>query len=407
MHLGRRTLLGAASATALAGQSRAQDRVTVKIGVLGDQSGPYKDLSGSVAVECVRQAVREMAAQGIVAEVLVGDHLNKPDVGAGIVRQWFDRDGVDMVTDIPNSAVALAVASVCREKDKVFINSGAGTVDLTGAQCSPNTVHWTYDTWMLAHSTGGAMVKQGGTKWFFITADYAFGTALERDTAAFVRDAGGTVTGSVRHPPGASDFSSYLLQAQASGAGVIGLCNAGADTVNCIKQAAEFGLGKGGTRLAALLIFISDVKALGLAVAQGLVLSSTYYWDLNDRMRAFAARMQPRIGAVRPGMDQAGCYAGTLHYLKAVAAMGAAEAKRGGGRAVVERMKAMPTDDDCFGPGTIRADGRALHPCYLFRVKAPGESKGAWDYYTLLDTIPADQAFRPLGEGGCALLRGQ
>ena len=405
MQLKRRTLLAATAAASVARRSRAQDRAVIRIGVLGDQSGPYKDLSGPVAAECVRQAVREMAGQGIAAEVLVGDHQNKPDVGAAIVRQWFDRDGVDMVTDIPNSAVALAVANVCREKDKVGINSGAGTVDLTGAQCSPNTVHWTYDTWMLAHSTGGAMVRQGGTKWFFITADYAFGTALEHDTAAFVTGAGGTVAGSVRHPPGASDFSSFLLQAQASGANVIGLCNAGADTVNCIKQAAEFGLGKGQTRLAALLIFISDVNALGLAVAQGLVLSTTYYWDLNDRTRAFAARMQPAIGGVRPGMDQAGCYAGALHYLKAVASLGTADAKRSG-RVVVERMKAMPTDDDCFGPGTIRADGRALHPCYLFQVKAPGESRGPWDYYTLLATIPADQAFRPAGEGGCALVRG-
>ena len=407
MPMSRRRLLGASSAAVLAlgGRSRAQDQATLKIGVLNDESGIYKDLSGPVSAECVRQAVREMAGHGVSAEVLVGDHQNKPDVGAGIVRQWFDRDGVDMVMDVPNSAVALAVANVCREKDKVFINSGAGTVALTGAQCSPTTVHWTYDTWMLAHSTGGALVKQGGTKWFFITADYAFGAALEHDTAAFVKGAGGTVAGSVKHPPGASDFSSFLLQAQASGANVIGLCNAGADTVNCIKQAAEFGLDRGKTRLAALLLFISDVNALGLAAAQGLVLSTTYYWDLNDRTRAFASRVASRIGGVRPGMDQAGCYAGTLHYLKAAAAMGPAEAKRSG-KATVERMKVMPTDDDCFGPGSIRADGRALHPCYLFAVKTPGESKGPWDYYKLLDTIPADQAFRPMNEGGCALLRG-
>jgi branched-chain amino acid transport system substrate-binding protein len=407
MPMSRRTLLGATSAAVLAraGRARAQDQATIRIGVLNDESGIYKDLGGPVSAECTRQAVREMAGHGVTAEVLVGDHQNKPDVGAGIARQWFDRDGVDVVVDVPNSAVALAVANVCREKDKVFLDSGAGTVDLTGKQCSPTTVHWTFDTWMLAHSTGSAMVKQGGTKWFFITADYAFGYALEHDTAAFVKSAGGTVVGAVKHPPGTSDFSSFLVQAQGSGANVIGLCNAGSDIVNCIKQAAEFGIDPSKTRLAALLLFISDVNALGLAAARGLVLSSTYYWDLNARTRAFADRVAPRLGGVQPGMGQAGCYAGTLHYLKAVAAMGAAEAKRSG-TATVERMKAMPTDDDCFGQGSIRADGRVLHPCYLFEVKAPGESKGPWDYYKLLNTIPADQAFRPVSEGGCALVRG-
>ena len=407
MPMDRRTLLGATGGAvlAMAGRARSQGQTTIKIGVLNDESGIYKDLSGPVSVECIRQAVREMAGHGVTAEVLVGDHQNKPDIGAGIVRQWFDRDGVDMVADVPNSAVALAVANVCREKDKVFVDSGAGTVDLTGKQCSPNTIHWTFDTWMLAHSTGGAMVKQGGTKWFFITADYAFGLALEHDTAAFVTGAGGAVVGSAKHPQGTSDFSSLLLQAQASGANVIGLCNAGADTVNCIKQAAEFGLDRSKTRLAGLLLFISDVHALGLPVAQGLVLSSTYYWDLNDRTRAFANRVAPRIGGVRPGMGQAGGYAGTLHYLKAVVAMGSAQAKRSG-VATVARMKAMPTDDDCFGQGSIRADGRVLHSCCLFQVKAPSASKGSWDYYELLDTIPADQAFRPLSEGGCAFVHG-
>ena len=263
MQTTRRTILAAAGAAALTRPLRAQS-TALKIGVLNDQSGIYKDLSGPVSVACVKQAIAEMTPHGITAEVLVGDHQNKPDIGAAITRQWIDRDGVDMVIDIPNSAVALAVANVCREKDKVYINSGAGTVDLTGSQCAATTVHWTYDTWMLAHSTGGAMVKQGGTHWFFITADYAFGAALEKDTTAFVKSAGGTVVGSIKHPPGATDFSSYLLQAQASGANVIGLCNAGSDTVNCIKQAAEFGLDRGKTKLAALLVFISDVNALGL-----------------------------------------------------------------------------------------------------------------------------------------------
>ena len=406
MFLKRRALLGAAAAAAALPLSRARGQQPVlKIGVLGDQSSLYRDLSGPVSVACVQQAVKEMGAQGLRAEVVVGDHQNKPDVGAGLVREWIDRDGVDMITDVPNSAVALAVAGVAREKNKVYINSGAGTVDLTGSQCSPNTIHWTYDTWMLAHSTGGAMVKQGGDSWFFLTADYAFGAALERDTAAFVTSEGGKVLGSVKHPLATADFSSYLLQAQASGAKVIGLCNAGSDTVNCIKQAAEFGISRGGkTRLAALLIFISDVHALGLQSAQGLILSNSFYWDLNDRTRAFTKRVQGAIGDVRPGMNHAGCYAGTLHYLKTAAAMGAAEAKKSGA-ATVARMKAMPTDDDCFGAGRICEDGRTLHPAFLFEVKTAAESKAPWDYYRLLQTTPADQAFRPMSEGGCPLVK--
>jgi branched-chain amino acid transport system substrate-binding protein len=405
MAIKRRALLGTATNLAVLRGSRAQSQDTVlKIGVLGDQSSLYRDLSGPVAVACVKQAVTDFGDHGFRVEVVSGDHQNKPDIGAALTRQWFDQDSVDMITDVPNSAVALAVAAVAREKNKVYINSGAGTVELTGSQCSPNTVHWTYDTWMLAHSTGAAMVKQGGDSWFFVTADYAFGAALERDTAAFVTSAGGKVLGGVKHPPATADFSSYLLQAQSSGAKVIGLCNAGGDTVNCIKQAAEFGIGRGTTKLAALLIFISDVHALGLQSAQGLILSNSFYWDLNDRTRAFTKRVQDQIGAVRPGMNQAGCYAGTLHYLKAVAAMGAAEAKKNG-VAAIERMKGMPSDDDCFGPGKIREDGRALHPCFLFEVKTSAESKAPWDYYKLLFTTPADQAFRPQSEGGCPLIR--
>ncbi len=403
----RRTLLLAASAAAILPlrRVRAQAAPAIKIGVLGDQSGFYRDLSGPVAVACVRQAIEEMAPHlgGASVDVLVGDHQNKPDIGASITRQWFDQDGVDMVIDCPNSAVALAVGSVCREKDRAYVNSAAMTADLTGPQCAPTTVHWTMDTWALARSTGGALVKAGGTSWFFITADYAFGTALERDTTNFVKGAGGTVAGAVRAPFPTSDFSSFLLQAQASGAKVIGLCNAGSDTVNAIKQAGEFGLTQAGIKLAGLLVFISDVHALGLQTAQGLNLTESFYWDLNDRTRAFTARVIKKTSGYHPGMGQAGCYGGTIAYLKAVAALGAAEAKKSG-TATVNKMKSMPTDDDAFGAGSIRADGRALHPTFLFQVKTPAESKAPWDYYKLVATTPADAAFRPLGEGGCPLV---
>ena len=401
----RRTLLATAAAASLPiARARAQG-ASLKIGILGDQSGVYRDLSGPVAIACVKQAITEMTPHlnGVTIDVVVGDHQNKPDVGASIAREWFDRDGVDMLTDCPNSAVSLAVAQVCREKDKVYINSPGMTADLTGSQCAPTTVHWTMDTWGLAHSTGGALVKAGGDTWFFITADYAFGAALQRDTTSFVKQAGGTVIGAVKAPFPTSDFSSFLLQAQASKAKVIGLCNAGADTVNAIKQAGEFGLTQSGVKLAALLVFISDVHALGLQTAQGLNLTSTFYWDLNDRTRAFTGRVIKNTDGYHPGMGQAGCYGGTVHYLKAVAAMGAAEAKKSG-TATVNKMKSMPTDDDAFGAGSIRADGRTLHPAYLFEVKTPAESKAPWDYYKLVATTPADQAFRPMNEGGCPLV---
>jgi branched-chain amino acid transport system substrate-binding protein len=310
-----------------------------------------------------------------------------------------------MIVDVPTSSVGLAVAGVAREKNKAYVNSTSATADLTGPACAPTTVHWTYDTWMLAKSTGGAMVKAGGDSWFFVTADYAFGHALERDTTNFAKAAGGRVLGSVRTPfPGTSDFSSFLVQAQASRAKVIGLANAGADTINSIKQAAEFGLTRRGTKLAALLMFINDVHGLGLQAAQGLVCTETFYWDLNDRTRAFTDRVRGSLGGNMPAMSHAGCYAGTLHYLKAMADMGVQAAKASGTEAV-NRMKAMPTDDDCFGEGTIRADGRKIHPAYLFEVKTPHESKGPWDYYKLLQTTPAEEAFRPLAEGGCALVR--
>lgn len=406
MTITRRTVLGTAAAAAAlpAIPARAQTP-TIKIGVLGDQSGVYRDLSGPVAIAAVKLAVADSKAAGrdIAVEVIAGDHQNKPDIGAALARQWIQRDGVDMITDTPNSAVALAVSGVCKELDKAFINSPAATADLTGPQCAPTTVHWTMDTWMLAHSTGAAMVKTGGNTWYFITADYAFGHALERDTANFVTRAGGKVLGNVLVPLGNSDFSSFLIQAQSSGAKVIGMANAGADTVNTIKQAGEFGITKAGVKLAGLLVFVSDMHALGLQTAQGIVVSNTFYWDRDDRTRAFSKRLQPSIGSARAGMGQAGCYGGTFHYLKAVAALGVAEAKKSGA-ATVARMKTLPTDDDCFGPGTIRADGRALHPVYLYEVKSPAESKYEWDYYKLLATTPAAEGFRPLQDGNCPLV---
>ncbi|WP_376090982.1 ABC transporter substrate-binding protein [Roseomonas sp. CCTCC AB2023176] len=411
MTLDRRTLLaGAATLPALGAlpwrSARAQDN-TIRIGVLNDQSGLYRDISGPSSTQAARLAVQEsgVTGRGINVEIVQADHQNRPDVGSTVARQWFDRDGVDMIVDVPTSSVALAVAGVARERNKVFIGSGPATSDLTGAQCSPNTVHWTYDTYMLAKGTGGAMVAAGGRTWFFITADYAFGHALERDTTAFVTAAGGRVLGGVRTPfPGTTDFSSFLQQAQRSRANVIGLANAGGDTVNSIKQAGEFRITRGGTKLAGLLVFVSDVHALGLETAQGLVLTETFYWDLNDRTRAFSNRLGMLPGNMRPGMTQAGVYAGVLHYLKAVADMGVAAAKASGTEAV-NRMKAMPTNDDAFGEGTIRQDGRKLHPAYLFEVKTPAESRGPWDYYKLVSTIPANEAFRPMTEGGCAFVR--
>ena len=412
MALDRRSVIKTAAALpALAAAGAAPFRAaraqanTVKIGVLNDGSGMYRDISGQSSAVCARQAVQDFGPRGFNVEILFADHQNKPDVGSNIARQWIDRDGVDVILDVTTSSVALAVNDICREKNKVHINSTAATSDLTGPRCTPNTVHWTYDTWMLARSTGGAMVKAGGETWFFITADYAFGHALERDTSNFVRAAGGRVLGQVRTPfPGTTDFSSFLVQAQAARPKVIGLANAGSDTTNCIKQAAEFGLARRGVKLASLLMFINDVHSLGLQTAQGLVCTETFYWDLNDRTRAFTGRVKPNLAGNMPAMTHAGCYAGVLHYLKAVQDMGVAQARASGADAVA-RMKSMPTDDDCFGVGTIRPDGRKVHSAYLFEVKTPAESQGPWDYYKLLGTTPAEEAFRPVAEGGCPLVR--
>jgi len=407
MIISRRTLLATAAAATAVPVLRARAQApTIRIGVLNDQSGPYMNTGGLTSVVCARQAIEDFgaAAKGINVEVLSADHQNKPDLGVSIARQWFDRDGVDLLLDVPTSSVALALQSVVREKNKVYINSGGASAALTGEQCSPNFIHWTYDTYMLARSTGGAMVKAGGNSWYFLTADYAFGKRLQADTTDLVKASGGQVLGSSAYPfPGTTDFSSFLVQAQSSGAKVLGLCNAGGDTINSIKQAHEFGVNQ-SMKLAAMLMFISDVRALGLDVAQGLSLTESFYWDLNDRTRAFTSRVRPKTPNNYPNMDHAGCYSGTLHYLKTVAAMGVAEAKKDG-VATVEHMKKMPVDDDCFGKTTIRQDGRHLTPAYLFEVKKPSESKGPWDYYKLIATTPPDEAYRPLADGHCPFVK--
>jgi branched-chain amino acid transport system substrate-binding protein len=404
MNLTRRNVAlgGLASAVAAPLRTGRTQEATLKIGCLTDMSGPYKDLAGPGAVAAAHQVVQEFAAKGFKVEVLVADHLNKPDVGATVARQWFDRDGVDVIVEVANSGVALAVAGVAREKNKVYLNSGAASSDLTGKSCNANTIHWVYDTYMLAQSTGAAMVKAGGDSWFFITADYAFGHALQRDTTDFVTGAGGKVLGGVTYPfPGTSDFSSYLLQAQTAGAKVLGIANAGADTINTIKQAKEFGIRM---RLAGLLIFLTDIHSLGLEVAQGIVLTDAFYWDMNDRARAFSDRFTANMPGIRPTMVQAGVYSSSLHYLRTATEMGVAQAKLDG-TATVARMKAMPTEDDCFGKGSIRVDGRCIHPSFLWEVKQPSESKGPWDYYKPIASTPADKAFRPLDKGGCSLVK--
>jgi branched-chain amino acid transport system substrate-binding protein len=375
----------------------------VKIGVLNDMSGLYADITGPGSVVAAKMAVDDYlksSKSSLKVEIVSADHQNKPDIGSNIARQWYDTGKVDMIIDVPTSSVALAISQVSREKGKIHVNTGAATADLTGKACSPNTIHWLYDTWMLANGTGKAVVQHGGTSWFFLTADYAFGQALERDTEAVILKNGGKVLGKVRHPLATQDFSSFLLQAQASKAKVIGLANAGGDTTNAIKQAYEFGIVKGGQTLAGLLVFLTDIHSLGLEKAQGLYLTETFYWDLNDQTRAWSKRFAALNSGKYPSMDQAGVYAGILHYLKAIDA-----GKTDDGTKVAQKMKDLPTDDVLFGKGSIRKDGRKLHPAYLFEVKKPSESKGPYDYYKLLATIPADQAFRPLNEGDCPLVK--
>ena len=375
---------------------------TIKIGVLNDQSGLYADIAGTASVWMARKAVEDFgaAAKGMKVEIIGGDHQNKPDIGLSIARQWFDVDKVDAIADVPTSSVALAVNELTRDKNKVFLAVGPATSDLTGKACSPNTVHWIYDTWALANGTGNAIVKRGGDTWFFLTADYAFGYALERDTEAVVAKSGGKVLGKVRHPFPGTDFSSFLLQAKASKAKIIGLANAGGDTINSIKQASEFGIVEGGQKLAGLLIFINDIHALGLKTAQGLIFTDPWYWDQNDTNRAFAREYFAALGRM-PGYTVVGVYSAVIHYLRAVEALGS----HADGKAVIAKMKELPTEDRLMGKGYVRVDGRKIHPMYLFEVKTPEESKAPWDYYKQLATIPAEEAWRPLDQSECPLAK--
>ncbi len=410
MPLSRRSVIGAAAGLSLplTFSARAQTAPTIRIGVLADFSGPYRDTSGPTSVACVQQAIEDLglAQRGINVEVLQGDHQNKPDIGMAIAREWFDRKDVDMVCEVNNTAVSLALAGIAKDKDKVQLATGPVSSVLTGEQCSSNTIHWTYDSWMFAHSTATSTVKAGYDSWYFITADYSFGTQMEQDASRFVTQAGGRVLGSTRFPfPGTTDFSSFLLQAQSSRAKVIGLATAGTDTVNCIKQAAEFGLTQSGVKMAGLVMYITNIHGIGLEAAQGLLLTEAFYWDLNDRTRAFMNRIRPKVTTNWPNQEQAGTYSAAYHYLKVAAEMGVAQAKVSG-RATIARMKAMPTDDDCMGVGRIREDNRKLHPAYLFEVKKPSESTGPWDYYKLIGTTPTEEAFRPIAEGKCPLVAG-
>jgi branched-chain amino acid transport system substrate-binding protein len=399
----KKTLFVATAVLVLAAGA-AQAEVAVKLGVLTDMSSLYADIGGPGSVEAAKMAVEDFdpGKNGMKVEVISADHLNKPDVGSGIARQWYDVDKVDAIVDVPTSSVALAISDITKEKNKVFLASGPASSDLTGSKCTPNNVHWTYDTWALAHGTGGAIVKQGGDTWFFLTADYAFGHALERDTSEVVKATGGKVVGAVNVPLNTSDFSSFLLQAQSSKAKIVGLANAGGDTINSIKQAAEFGIVQGGQKLAGLLVFISDVHSLGLQTAQGLTITTAFYWDLNDKTRAWSQRFAKRNNGRYPTMVQAGVYSATFHYLEAVKQVGSAA----DGSKVVGAMKAAKIDDPLFGPTEVRVDGRAVHEMYLVEVKKPDESKAPYDYYKIMATIKPEDAFRPLAEekGICPLV---
>jgi len=396
-------LLAGTTLALVASDACAQEK-TIKIGVLTDNSGLFSDLGGAGSTLAAQMAVEDsgLAAKGWKIDVISADHQNKPDVGTNIGRQWVDVEKVDVFADVLSSGVALAISNLAKQKNVILLASGSATSDLTNAQCSPNTIHWTYDTYMVAKGTGQALVRAGYDSWYFLVADFAFGYAVERDASAVVVKEGGKVFGSVRHPLNTSDFSSYLLRAQASKAMVIGLANAGGDSINAIKQAAEFGIVVGGQHLAGLLLFINDIHSLGLKVAQSLYLTETFYWDLNDRTRALSKRFSERMKTkAEPSMIQAGVYSSLIHYFKVLEAMGG---NPHDGAKVVAKMKEMPTDDPLFGKGSIRADGRKIHPAYLFQVKKPEESKGPWDYYKLISTTPGDQAFRPLSESECPLV---
>jgi branched-chain amino acid transport system substrate-binding protein len=415
MPASRRAVLSAAIAGAAAlpfRPARAQTTASppsdvIRIGVLTDLSGNYRDVTGPTSVICAKLAVEEFtkANPDIKVELISGDHLNKPDVASSIARQWFDRDGIDVITDVGNSAAAIAVGTVAQEKDRIQLNTAAGSSELTGKYCSPNLIHWTYDTWNLAHTMTKSLVEQGGDKWYFITADYTFGHSIQNDTTKLLAGANGKVVGSSAYPfPGTTDFSSFLLEAKASGANVLSFANAGDDLINCVKQSREFGLTEGGLRLAAMVGSITAVTGAGLETMQNVYLSENFYWDLDDRTRAFMARVKPHLPpGVFPNAVHAGVYSALVHYLKIVKQMGPAKAKASG-RATVAAMKALPTDDDCFGAGFIRADGRAVHPSYLFRVKTPAQSRYPGDFYIKLATVPAADAFRPMNQGGCAMV---
>jgi branched-chain amino acid transport system substrate-binding protein len=392
------TLLGAGAARA-----DISDGV-IRIGVLTDMSGPFQDTNGQGSVEAARMAAEDFAGggKGIRVEILGADHQNKADVGSSIARKWLDVEKVDAVVDVPNSSVGLAVNALLRDTRMALLASATATSDLTGKACSPNTVQWVNDAWATGNTTAAAMMKRGGASWYFLTVNYALGQGIEAEARAYVEAHGGSVKGASRHPLGTADFSSLLLQAQGSGAKVVGLANAGADAINIVKQANEFGLTQGGQSLVAFLVFINDVHAMGLKDAQGLLLTESFYWDMNDETRAFARRFAGRPGQAGkvPSGNQAGVYSATLAYLDAVARTGSDDA-----RTVVAEMKRQPPRDRLFGELTVRPDGRAIHPIYLFEVKKPAESKGPYDYYTLLDTIPADQAFRPMADGGCPMVK--
>ena len=394
--------LAAVVATLFSMPALAEMNGTLRIGVLNDMSSVYADFQGPGSVLAAQLALEDFAKQSKrKVEVISADHQNKPDVGAGIARRWFDVEGVDMIIDLPNSAVALAVSDIAREKNKVAIGSGAGTALLTGAKCSPNFVHWTYDTWANGHALARGVLATGGKSWFFITADYAFGYDLEKQASDEVSASGGKILGGVRHPLGVNDLASFILQAQASNADVVALANAGGDTVNTIKQAAEFKIAP-KQKIVSLIFDLQSVPAIGLQAAQGLTALNAWYWDMNDQSRAWSKRYQERHPKkMMPNHMQAGVYAAVLHYLKAVDKVGSPT----DGRAVVAAMKAMPTDDPLYGKGIIREDGRKIHPLYLLQVKTPAESKGEWDVFKIVGTIPADKAFRPLNEGGCPLVK--
>ncbi|ONG55988.1 ABC transporter permease [Pseudoroseomonas deserti] len=408
--LGRRRLFAAAAAfpasAVFARHGQAQGAPTIRIGVLTDMSGAYRDTGGPTSLACAQQALEDFrpAERGLNVEILSADHQQKADVGAAIARRWFDLDQVDVIVEVNNSAVALAVASVAQEKNRIHLNTGAVSSDLTGRGCNPNLLHWTSDSWMCANAVAPHVVKSGGKDWYFIAPDYAFGHSLQRDTARMVEQAGGQVLGRTFYPfPSTTDFSSYLLQAVRSGAKVLGFANGAGDLQNSLKQAHEFGIRQRGLRLTSLVTFITDIHSVGLEITQDLLLTESFYWDLNDRTRAFTRRLLPKTPRNYPNQEHAATYSGVLHYLKAVAEIGAPAAKASG-RDTIAAMRRLPTDDDCFGPGRLREDGRKIHPTHLFTVKKPGESKGAWDYYIPVGSIAAEQAFRPISEGGCPLM---